>query len=339
MITWKQFASCAAPKSIRALTAIIALVYTSALVAMETGINNVIPHGGEKAQAHFTQYQYSVGHKAFAIAPGGAWSWLAEARSEAQAEQQAIKNCPQNTQQKCVLYALNDRIVFDVDSWPGLWGPYADAASASKASVGVKVGQRFPDLTWLDAKNNRVSVGNLKGKIVILHFWGSWCPPCMREFPELKKLHEEIQDRHSGDVEMVMMQLRESFTDSQQWAQRFGFADLPLYDSGIKDSGTTKLLLKDGNQIEDRLFALVFPSSYVLDRNGLVLFSHRGPITSWLDYIDFIDHAAKSTLHSVSSTITVEENSVSQNMIVQPPARLTHPVAAPATVRRTDPRG
>lgn len=267
----------------------------TAAQAQELGDGSAIPHVGERAKEHFKQYQHSPGHKAFAIAPGGAWYWLNELESETQAERETLQNCQQNTQQKCVLYALNNRIVFDADSWSGLWGPYADKVTASKASEGVNVGQRFPDLSWLDKKGKRVSLSGLKGKITFLHFWGSWCPPCLREFPSLNKLHAEIKNRYSDDVEMVMMQLREPFDKSMKWAQQHGFSNMPLYDSGVKDSETTSLMLKDGGQIKDRAIARVFPSTYVLDRNGLVIFSQHGPVSDWLDYVAFFDHAVKAT--------------------------------------------
>lgn len=255
----------------------------------------VIPHVGEKAREQFRQYQYAAEHKAFAIAPGGAWYWLTELDSEAQAETQVLKNCQANTQQKCVLYALNNRIVFDADNWPRLWGPYADAVTASQAAEGVNVGQRFPDLTGLDRQGKPVSLSALKGKIIFLHFWGSWCPPCMREFPSLTRLHAALNKRHAENVEMVLMQLREPFDESMKWAQQHGFSGLPLYDSGVKDNETTLLALKDGRQMKDRQIARVFPTSYVLDRNGLVIFSHYGPVDDWLDYVDFFEDAVKNT--------------------------------------------
>ena len=278
-----------------------ALVYVAAPQAIELGDGSAIPHVSSKARESFQQYQYSAEHKAFAIAPGGSWYWLSEAVSENQAKEQALTGCQTNTQQKCVLYALNNRVVFDADSWSGLWGPYADAVTAGKAPTGVNVGQRFPDLAWLDNKGKRASLSNLKGKITFLHFWGSWCPPCMREFPSLNKLRMEINNKYSNDVEMVLMQLREPFDESKKWAQQYGFSDMPLYDSGIKDSETTMLTLKDGSQIKDRAIARVFPSTYVLDRNGLVIFSHHGPVGDWLDYVTFLDHAVKATTKSSAS--------------------------------------
>lgn len=280
----------------------MALVFVAALPVLSHADDADIPQLGKKANEHYQQYRLSAGHKAFAIAPGGAWFWVTEVITEAQAEKQALQGCQENTQQKCVLYALNNRVVFDADSWSGLWGPYADTAIAEKATTGTGVGQRFPDISWFDASGKQHAVSDEKGKIVFLHFWGSWCPPCMREFPSLKKLHEKTQRLYPDDVEMKLLQLREPFADSIKWARQYDFAKLPLYDSGVKDSESATLLLKDGSQIEDRSIARVFPSSYVLDRNGLVIFSHRGPVHDWLDYISFFDHAVKNTGKSSPST-------------------------------------
>jgi thiol-disulfide isomerase/thioredoxin len=280
----------------------MALVSFTVLPVSVCADNVEIPHMGKKAHEHFLQYQHSSEHKAFAIAPGGAWSWLTEAVSEEQARKQAIQDCEKHTQQKCVLYALNDRIVFDAEKWSGLWGPYADAATADKATTGTKVGQRFLDISWLDADGKSHSVSTQKGKVVFLHFWGSWCPPCLREFPSLQKLHSKLQTQYAGDIEMKLLQLREPFEESVQWARQYGFADMPLYDSGIKDDETTTLSLKDGSKVEDRAIARVFPSTYVLDRNGLVIFSHNGPVHNWLDYVSFFDHVVKNTRKPGTST-------------------------------------
>ncbi len=277
----------------RAFASAMALVFAAMPVLVQA--DNKIPHASEKANEHFQQYQYSAGHKAFAIAPGGAWFWLTEVETEAQAKKQALEGCQKNTQQKCVLYAVNKQIVFDAHNWPTLWGPYTDTDTANRASMGTRIGQRFPDLSWLDAKGKKQSVSDHKGKLIFLHFWGSWCPPCMREFPSLKKLHAKIKNQYSNDIEMKLLQLREPFKDSIQWAEQYNFAEMPLYDSGVKDNETSTLQLKDGSLVEDRSIARVFPSTYVLDRNGLVIFSHRGPVHDWLDYVDFFDHAVKNT--------------------------------------------
>lgn len=255
-----------------------------------------IPHVGKKAQENYTLYQYAGKNKAFAIAPGGAWAWQADETSEEKAANSALENCQANTQQKCLLYALNDSVVFDVQKWPTLWGPYADASFASQASVGTGIGERFPDLVWFDASRRPVTPSQLHGKIVFIHFWASWCPPCLREFPSLEVLQAEFSGRLSGDVEMVLLQMREPFSRARQWVDKYGFSNLPLYDSGATNGYTSTLSLSSGDVIKDRELARVFPSTYVLDRNGLVIFSHHGPVMDWLEYLPFFEHAVAETV-------------------------------------------
>ncbi len=261
-----------------------------------------LPHVNARAQQNYSAYQYADGHKAFAIAPGGAWAWQADAVSPEDAKQQALENCQANTQQKCVLYALDERVVFNNSTWPTLWGPYAGKQDTLDAATGTGVGQRFYDLTYKDAAGKSLSLSGLRGKITFVHFWGSWCPPCMREFPSLKILQQRLEEKFSADVVMVFLQVREPYSKSRQWAEQNGFGNLPLYDSLATDSDHTSLSLASDNQIEDRKIARVFPSSYVLDRNGLVVFSHYGPVENWLEYLPFFEDAvARSEFHCAAA--------------------------------------
>ncbi len=276
--------------------AVIALLGLSALVQADSETEaEAIPHVGKMARANYILYQSAGTPKAFAIAPGGAWAWHADASSDAVAERQALERCQSNSRQRCVLYALNDRVVFDAEQWPTLWRPYPSTEQAARADVGTSVGSRFYDLLWRNSDDKSVSLSSLRGKIVFLHFWGSWCPPCMREFPSLKELHRASTNQFGDDFAMVLLQVREPFIESRHWAQDNDFATLPLFDSGAVDGTSNTLSLSDGKQVQDRAIAQVFPSSYVLDRNGLVIFSHYGPITDWSEYLPFIADAVQVT--------------------------------------------
>jgi len=261
-----------------------------------------IPHVSAKARESFIRYTYAGEHKAFAIAPGGAWAWRSDALSPEEAEQLALSGCEANTRQKCVLYALDNQIVFDPQKWPTLWGPYRSAEYAHGAETGSGVNQRFYDLTFRDADGNTRSLADLRGKIVFIHFWGSWCPPCLREFPSLQKLHDQLDEKLAGEVVMVLLQVREPYTRARLWAEQQGFAKLPLYDSGKTGDEDTRLSLADGDSVEDRLIARVFPSSYVLDKNGLVIFSHLGPVEDWTEYVDFFEHAVQHNKQGNAAT-------------------------------------
>ena len=81
-------------------SAIIATLSASGSSAFEQKDSENIPHVSNKAKESFLQYQYASDHKAFAIAPGGAWYWVTETVSEEQAEQQVLESCQANTQHK-----------------------------------------------------------------------------------------------------------------------------------------------------------------------------------------------------------------------------------------------
>ncbi len=245
-----------------------------------------LPAAGQEA---YRDYQNATEQRAFAIAPGGAWGWHAGADSPDLAEDQALAACRSNTRQKCLLYARNNDVMFNAKAWSTLWGPYARASEAVKAPIGTKPGQRMPDLNIRDAQGKSGKLSALQGKVVVIHFWGSWCPPCRKEMPELEKLYRKLGDRH--DVAFVLLQVREPFATAQRWAQDQKLV-LPLADSGSQGEEDTNLRLADGKTLADREIARAFPTSYVLDKHGLVVFSHVGPVHDWPQYEAFLRDAA-----------------------------------------------
>lgn len=270
---------------IRTALLALALCWTAAAAQMP-------PHLGEPGRIDYRDYLAARNHRAFAVAPGGAWGWKAEAASRFEAEEGALAACQANTAQKCVLYDVDGKPAFDAKAWPRLWGPYADAAAARRAAVGRKPGDRFPDLAFADPKGRKLSVAGLAGKVAVLHFWGSWCGPCRREMPDMQKLYESLKGR--PDIAFTLMQAREAFAVSQQWAAAQGLR-LPLYDSGSTGETDAYLRTADGAKIADRAIAVSFPTTYVIDKRGIVVFAHVGPVPDWRQYRDFLlDAAARS---------------------------------------------
>jgi thiol-disulfide isomerase/thioredoxin len=248
------------------------------------------PHLNPSGQAEYREYLEAANHSAFAIAPGGAWGWVAAEPSARAAEEKALAICQGQTTQRCVSYAVDEKTVFDAITWPRLWQPYASAGQAKRASVGRERGQRMADLAFTDAKGTRRGLSSLKGKVVVLHFWGAWCPPCRQEMPELQKLRKALADK--PDIVFVVMQAREKFDISRQWAERQGI-DLPLADSGSAGDDDVQFHLAGGGRIKDREIASRFPTTYVLDKHGLVVFSHVGPVHDWSQYEAFLRDAAE----------------------------------------------
>jgi thiol-disulfide isomerase/thioredoxin len=256
------------------------------------GDADAIPHVGERARAAYQQdFQSADRHRAFAIAPGGAWAWSSGRATAEEARQVAVEECQKHTALPCVPYVVDDALEFAREAWGKLWGPYKTAEQAATAVTGTQVGDRFPNIAFTSADGRSRSIADLRGKVVMVHFWGTWCPPCLRELPTLDSLHRILQDKTGDDVALVLLQLREPISNAREWAQRQGFAGLPLADSGASGEDDAFLVTTAGEKIPDRNLARIFPSSYVLDRNGIVLFSHTGPVNDWTEYLPFFQDA------------------------------------------------
>ena len=253
-----------------------------------------IPHVSLKAKDSFQfDYLYANEHRAFTIAPGGAWSWSADKPTEEAAKKTALDACNSYTQQKCVLYAVNEKIVFDQNAWLKLWGPYKTRTELKSSKAGIKVGELFPDVSFTSPQGLKQSVSDLKGKVVFIHFWGCWCPPCRHEFETLIDMYRILQDTMGDQVAFVVLQLREPIETSREWAKQNNLDVLPLSDSGVKNSEDKFIRIKGGQSIPDREIAKYFPSTYVIDKHGYVIFSHMGSVENWPEYVSFFRDAVE----------------------------------------------
>jgi thiol-disulfide isomerase/thioredoxin len=69
--------------------------------------------------------------------------------------------------------------------------------------VGPWLGARLPHLTLLALTGNAeaVTLHELRGKVVLVNYWGTWCPPCVREFPEIEALGQRFAGR--ADFQLI----------------------------------------------------------------------------------------------------------------------------------------
>lgn len=52
-----------------------------------------------------------------------------------------------------------------------------------------------PDLTLVDMEGRTASLSKLKGRVVVINFWATWCPPCRREFPSMERLRQKMSGK------------------------------------------------------------------------------------------------------------------------------------------------
>jgi thiol-disulfide isomerase/thioredoxin len=126
-----------------------------------------------------------------------------------------------------------------------------------KALKRVSIGQPAPDFTLNDINNHPVRLSGLKGKIIFVDFWASWCKPCREEHPELIAIHQKYKDKKfdilsiSIDEDMSLWKNAVKL-DKLAWTQ---VSDLKgLNNVALKQYGVVKI-----------------PSNILIDENGIIL--------------------------------------------------------------------
>lgn len=133
------------------------------------------------------------------------------------------------------------------------------------------VGQRlvFFELEPLTGDGQPVSMADLKGKVTLINIWGTWCPPCVEEFPYLAAIHDKFQSRADFQYlsvsydEIPEAELREATSDFLQRMR----VDHPTYhDPGAATLNALYMLGVDR----------AFPTTIVLDEEGTIRGVWRG---------------------------------------------------------------
>jgi cytochrome c-type biogenesis protein len=136
------------------------------------------------------------------------------------------------------------------------------AAAASGAAIGVKVGNRAPDFTVTTDTGETVRLSDLRGKIVLLNFWGTWCGPCRREMPELQALYEAHSDEN---FTILALAVRDTLADVQQFRTEFGL--------------TFPLALDENETVSTQYAIPGQPSTLVINSEGEIVFLSYSLVT------------------------------------------------------------
>lgn len=95
----------------------------------------------------------------------------------------------------------------------------------------VQIGQAAPEIALPQPDGNIVTLSSLKGKLVLIDFWATWCAPCREEQPELKAIYEQHIDQvKAGKFEILGVSLDKNKTHWQQSIERFNIDWLQVSD-------------------------------------------------------------------------------------------------------------
>ena len=130
-----------------------------------------------------------------------------------------------------------------------------------------------PDAAFTNTSGTTISVSSLKGKVVFLNFWATWCPPCLAEIPGINDLHKQFLN--SNDVVFILADADGDLAASTSFLQTHHF-DLPLY--------------KPVSNIHTDLFAGTLPTTLIINRKGEIVFKETGAANyNTKQFTDFIN--------------------------------------------------
>jgi peroxiredoxin len=127
----------------------------------------------------------------------------------------------------------------------------------SASAAGWKSGDALPDLSTFGLEGKLPD--NLKGKVVVLDFWASWCVQCKESFPALERLHEKYGNQ---GLVVVGVTVDEKAADVEKFLKK-----TPVKFSIARDAKQKLATAADVDEL---------PATYFIDRSGKIRYAHTG---------------------------------------------------------------
>lgn len=130
----------------------------------------------------------------------------------------------------------------------------------------LDVGSTAPDYHATTLAGDTLSLGALRGRVVVLNVWATWCAPCVREMPALQRLHEKLEAEGLSVVAVSVDADAPPFN---------GMSEVRNF---VAQHGLTFTILHDGTGAIYNIFDVsALPMTFVIDRNGRIKRKVLGP--------------------------------------------------------------
>jgi peroxiredoxin len=121
-----------------------------------------------------------------------------------------------------------------------------------------KIDKNNADFVLNDLDGNPMRLSDHRGKVVMLEFFASWCPPCRQAVPELSELYEKYRER---GFELIAVSIDESVSDARDFVEEYGIKFTVVFDD---------------RDVNAAFGVYNIPTTFILDRNGKVVNKHLG---------------------------------------------------------------
>jgi len=142
--------------------------------------------------------------------------------------------------------------------------------------VSPLIGKQFPNYEIELFNGDKLNIGNLKGNVLLINFWASWCNPCKQEFPAL----ETSWSKHKNSkVVFLGINILDDKNHAKQYLETFK----SNYPNGIDTDGS----------IAVDLGVAGVPETFFVNEKGIIIDKYVGPLTE--EIIDYYINKTKST--------------------------------------------
>ena len=137
-----------------------------------------------------------------------------------------------------------------------------------------------PDFSLADLDGNTITLQQMKGKVVLLNFWGTWCGPCRKEIPDFINLSKKYK---KDGLEIVGITLTSGPPENiKAFADKWGINYKLLTD--IKGNETQTITALYGQATGKRITGI--PTTFIIDREGVIQKRYVGPRSEAIFYND-----------------------------------------------------
>jgi cytochrome c biogenesis protein CcmG/thiol:disulfide interchange protein DsbE len=137
----------------------------------------------------------------------------------------------------------------------------------------VQVGQKVPDFELTTFDGEKIATADLRGKIIVLNFWASWCKPCEQEAAELEEAWKNYQD--TGEVVFLGVDYVDTEPEALAYLERFQIT----YPNGPDLRTTISQIFRISG----------VPETYIIDKEGKLAARKIGPYISLGEITSMID--------------------------------------------------
>jgi len=138
--------------------------------------------------------------------------------------------------------------------------PKETTAAVVSAKEGIEIGNLAYDFTLTNYAGEDVTLSGLRGKIVVLNFWASWCGPCQNEMPEFQIMQDAFTAQGAkADTVFLTVNLADGQRETRDTAQAF-----------LDEKGYTFPAVFDAGSVANLYQIYSIPTTFVLDKNGVI---------------------------------------------------------------------